>query len=75
MKFAEFEEFGRYGHTRQIAMITNSLKVATDKQKIDSIAFFSLEGCYMRVNCIEFAMTATFYGNLREGGMSLFRRG
>lgn len=43
VKFSESEKLGRDGHTLEIGVVADSLKVASDEQKIDLVVVLFLE--------------------------------
>lgn len=55
----------RHGHCLKVIFIANSFKIATYQEQIYFVLFLGLQLLNVAVNCIKFAMTAAFNGNLQ----------
>jgi len=55
----------RHGHCLEVIFIADSFKIATYQEQIYFVLFLCLQLLNVAVNCVKFAMTAAFNGNLK----------
>lgn len=54
----------RHCHRLEVALISDSLEVATDQEQIYFVLLLCFQILNVTVNCVKLPMTAAFYGNL-----------
>ena len=55
----------RHGHCLEVIFIANSFKIPTYQEQIYFVLFLGLQLLNVAVDCVKFAMTAAFNGNLK----------